>query len=146
MNERQRDRFLYQWSRRRAIGRHGAARRGMLAGAVGGVVVAGLIEASAVGSNGIPVLSADDAAKRILSALPLTLVAVPLLASIGRALSVRRWVQRERRYRLLLIDAGVTVPRSKPALRLADRAPVFAAWTAVAFVAGMVAFVRWWVR
>lgn len=146
MNERQRDRFLFEWSRRRTKGKRGAARQGMIAGAVAGVVVAGLLGAPvgwSAGTAGVPPRNAYDL---VLSGMPLTVVSVPLFASIGRAIAARRWLQCERRYRLLLIDAGVSVPRTRPPLRLADRAPLFAVWGAIAFVAGMIAVVRWLFR
>jgi hypothetical protein len=139
MNERQRDLFLYQWSRRRAPGGARIARRGAAIGALGGLAFAAILLADGARTPGV---HSYDFAGQIRSALTLLGLAVPAFAAIGWSGARRVWRANEATYRAM-VDSGARVPDDKPALTLADRGPLLAVATTVAVIAGFIAYLIW---
>lgn len=119
MNERQRDLFLWVWSRRRTPGRLGMALRGAAIGAAGGVLFS-LIMAPPAGDF-----------------LRMLLMAIPAFGFIGLVGADRVFVSQERTYQSML-DAGAHVPPQKPAMQMADRGPAIAVGIAAAIIAGFI--------
>lgn len=139
MNERQRDLFLYQWSRRRAPGGARIALRGAVLGAIGGLVFAAILLQDGARMPGVP---DSDTAGRIRSALRLLGLSVPAFAFLGWLLARRVWNANEAMYQALLAG-GARVPDAKPALTFADRGPMLAVAVAAALIAAFVAGLFW---
>lgn len=135
MNERQRDLFLWAWSRRRGIGRVGAGLRGAGVGALGGAVFALLM---APGSS-LPGVAAYDTAGQILSDVRLFALSVPAFAFLGWLGADRVWAAQEAMYQSLL-RAGARVPDAKPAMSASDRWPAIAVGVAALAIAGFIAY------
>jgi hypothetical protein len=135
VNERQRDLFLYQWSRRRRPGR---ARRLMTSagvGGLGGVVFAWVLYDAGARTPGV---HAYDTAGQIGSLVQLLLLAVPVFAGIGLVTADRVWRSHEGMYQRLLAS-GAQVPDRKPDLTIGDRGPAIAVAIAVVVIAGLIA-------
>jgi hypothetical protein len=139
VNERQRDLFLYQWSRRRAPGATRVALRGAVIGAIGGLVFAAILLQDGAHTPGV---HASDTAGQIGSALTLLGLSVPAFASIGWIGARRVWAANETMFRAM-VDSGARIPDEKPALRLADRGPLLAVAITVAVIAGFIAYLIW---
>ena len=139
MNERQRDLFLYQWSRRRAPGGARIALRGAVIGAVGGLAFAAILLQDGAHTPGV---HAYDAAGQIRSALTLLGLSVPAFAFIGWTGARRVWNANETMYRSM-VDSGARVPERKPVLTLADRGPMLAVAITVLVIAGFIAYLIW---
>lgn len=139
MNDRQRDLFLYQWSRRRAPGGTRIALRGALIGALGGAAFAMVLLGDGAQTPGV---AAYDTAGQIKSALSLFAMSVPTFAALGWASARRIWRSQEAMYQALLAG-GATVPEQKPMLAVSDRGPMIAVWIVVAVIAGFIAYL-WW--
>jgi len=139
VNERQRDLFLYQWSRRRAPGGARIARRGAVIGALGGLVFAAIL---LQGGAHTPGVHAYDFAGQLKSALRLLGLSVPAFALIGWTGARRVFTANESMYRAM-VDSGAQVPDRKPVLTLADRGPLLAVAITVAVIAGFIAYLIW---
>jgi hypothetical protein len=139
VNERQRDLFLYQWSRRRAPSATRAALRGAGIGALGGLAFAATLLQGGARTPGVP---AYDVAGQIGSALRLLGLAVPAFALLGWVGARRIWTSNESMYRAL-VESGARVPDAKPALTLAERGPLLAVAITVVVIAGFIAYLFW---
>lgn len=136
MNERQRDLFLWLWSRRRKPGRETIALRGALIGAAGALLFTLLMSPGAPGD-----VPAYNAWGRMFGAvgehLRMLALAVPAFAGIGWLGARNVYVQQEKMYQALLAG-GARVPEAKPHMQLADRGPAIAVGIAVLVIAGFV--------
>lgn len=128
MNERQRDLFLYVWSKRRAPGQMAVSLRGALIGALGGLAFAAIM------AGGI------DPAQLVTRGGTLLLMSVGAFAGIGFFLSNRVFASQETMYQNMLAH-GAQVPAEKPVTQGADRWPAIAVGVAVAVIAGFIGFV-----
>lgn len=128
MNERQRDLFLYVWSKRRMPGQMAVSLRGALIGALGGLAFAAIM------AGGI------DPAQLVTRGGTLLLMSVGAFAGIGFFLSNRVFASQETMYQNMLAH-GAQVPAEKPVMQGADRWPAIAVGVAVAVIAGFIGFV-----
>lgn len=135
MNERQRDLFLWQWSRRRAPGKLAVGLRGLAIGALGGALF-GLLLAP----GPAPDVHAYDFLGQLLSAFKVYVYSVPVFAAMGFSGARRVFASQEMMYQLLLAQ-GARVPDRKPVLQAGDRGPAIAVGIAVALIAGFILFV-----
>ena len=138
MNERQRDLFLWLWSKRRLRGQSTVERRGLGIGAVGGILF-GLILSPGPG----PDVHAYDTLGQLTSGLGVYLVAVPVFALMGWSGARRVFVSQEAMYQALLA-AGARVPDQKPVMKTSDRGPAIAVGIAVAVIVVFILFV--WIK
>lgn len=144
MNERQRDLFLWLWSRRRKPGRAAIAMRGAGVGALGGAVFAllmgGSIDTSASGYTGlstiIPLIERGGL---------LLVLSVAAFAALGFILANRVFAAQEAMYQAMLAS-GAQAPDRKPLMRPSDRGPALAVAIAAALIAGFIIFlfVQYW--
>ena len=139
MNDRQRDLFLYQWSRRRAPGGARIALRGAVIGALGGLAFAIVLLQDGARTPGV---HAYDIAGQIRSALTLLGLSVPAFAAIGWIGARRVWTANEAMYQAI-VAAGARVPDEKPVLTLADRGPLLAVVITALVIAGFIAYLIW---
>jgi len=128
VNERQRDLFLYVWSKRRTPGQMAVSLRGALIGALGGLAFAAIM------AGGI------DPAQLVTRGGTLLLMSVGAFAGIGFFLSNRVFASQETMYQNMLAH-GAQVPAEKPVMQGADRWPAIAVGVAVAVIAGFIGFV-----
>jgi hypothetical protein len=135
MNERQRDLFLWQWSRRRTPGQLAIGLRGAAIGALGGVLF-GLLLAP----GPAPGVHAYDFLGQLISGLRVYVLSVPTFAVIGWSGARRVFAAHEAMYQSLLA-AGARVPEQKPVLQARDRGPAVAVGIAVAVIVGFILFV-----
>jgi hypothetical protein len=135
MNERQRDLFLWQWSKRRTPGRHAIGLRGAAIGALGGVLFGLLL---APGPD--PDVHAYDFLGQLLSGFRVYVLSIPALAAIGWSGARRVFASHEAMYQSLLAQ-GARVPEQKPVMQARDRGPAIAVGIAVAVIAGFILFV-----
>ncbi|MBL0042055.1 MAG: hypothetical protein IPP28_13645 [Xanthomonadales bacterium] len=139
MNERQRDLFLWQWSRRRMPGAAAIALRGALIGAVGGVVFALMLGSGFRADNG----SVASVLALFQQGAAVLVLAVPAFAWIGYLGASRVFAANEAMYQAML-SAGARVPAQPPQLQAGDRGPAIAvAITVVLIVAFIVVL---WVK
>ncbi|MBI1187172.1 MAG: hypothetical protein GC206_07560 [Alphaproteobacteria bacterium] len=142
MNERQRDLFLWLWSRRRARGRMGAAIVGALIGLAGGLVFTvlffGLPE---MAGQSVGELNTDEMSPFTIAIANqlgprgfVLLLAGGLFGLLGAGLAWRVYGMQEGQYQALLAQ-GARVPAARPHLRFSDRAPLFAVFAVVAAIA-----------
>jgi hypothetical protein len=124
VNERQRDLFLYVWSKRRAPGRGAIALRGLIIGAIGGLVFT-IALASAAGLENF---------------LKILLPAVGAFGAIGFFGANRVYAIQEHQYQSLLAS-GAQVPTEKPVMRPGDRGPAIAVAIVAAVLVGFIVFV-----
>ena len=124
MNERQRDLFLYVWSKRRGPGRGAIALRGLIIGAIGGLVFTFAL-ASAAGFE---------------TFLKILLPAVGAFGGMGFIGANRIYALQEQQYQSILAT-GAQVPSEKPVMQPGDRGPAIAVAIAVAVIAGFIVFV-----
>jgi hypothetical protein len=144
VNERQRDLFMWLWSRRRAPGRSAIALRGTLIGALGGVAFALILASSGSVDRGsytglsviIPMIERGGM---------LLLLSVGAFGLLGFILANRVFAAQEAMYQSML-QAGARVPEQKPQMQLGDRGPALAvAIAAMVILAFIVAlFVMYW--
>ncbi|MDX2274771.1 MAG: hypothetical protein NW206_04900 [Hyphomonadaceae bacterium] len=132
MNERQRDLFLYVWSQRRKPGRNAVVMRGLIIGALGGVLFAVLLNPGPP-----PGVMPYDFIGQIMPKLQALALAVPAFAAIGWFGANRVWNTQEGMY-VRLLNAGATVPERKPEMQLADRWPAIMVGVAVLIIAGFI--------
>jgi hypothetical protein len=135
MNERQRDLFLWQWSRRRTPGARAVARRGLGIGALGGVLFGWMVSPGPA-----PDVHAYDTLGRLTSGLGVYAVAIPVFALMGWSGARRVFASQEAMYQSLL-SAGARVPEREPVLQPGDRGPAIAVAIAVAVIVAFIAFV-----
>lgn len=140
MNERQRDLFLYEWSRRRTPGQAAISLRGAIIGALGGLVFA-LIMAGDIGSGARGSYTGISAIiPMIESGGALLVLSVGAFAAIGFALTNRIFASQEAMFQAMLAQ-GAQVPAQKPVLQGGDRWPAVAVAIAAAVIAGFIGFV-----
>ena len=134
MNERQRDMFLWKWSRSRRPGRAAVAIRGAVIGALGGL----LFTAIMLGSMGSGGNRSTAAALSWLHQGWLMLgLAVPVFGALGFATAYRVFTSQEVMYQSLL-RAGACVPDEKPVLAARDRGPAIAVGIVVAVIVAFI--------
>ena len=132
MNERQRDLFLYLWSQRRKPGRNAILMRGLLVGALGGVLFALIL------NPGAPVgVMPYDWIGQMMPKLQVLAMAVPAFAAIGYVGARRVWGAQEGMY-VRLLDSGARVPERKPEMQLADRWPALMVGATVVIIVGFI--------
>lgn len=142
MNERQRDLFLYEWSRRRAPGRARVALRGAIIGALGGVLFTVLMMSAGAlefGNTSASLMSGLGNLAKMLG------LAVPAFGAIGYVGANRVYAQQEAMYQAIL-QTGAQPPAEKPQLQGADRWPAIAVGVAVVIIAGFIIalFIAYW--
>ena len=134
MNERQRDMFLWKWSRSRRPGRAAVAIRGAVIGALGGLLFTAIMLGS-MGSGG------NRSTAAVLSWLHqgwlMLGLAVPVFAALGFATAYRVFSSQEAMYQSLL-RAGARVPDEKPVLAARDRGPAIAVGIVVAVIVAFI--------
>lgn len=133
MNERQRDLFLWQWSRRRAPGRTAIALRGGLIGAAGGVVFALVLTGSLRADNG----SVASVLAVLKQGAVVLLISMPAFAWIGYLGARRVFVANEAMYQAIL-RSGARVPEARPQLLASDRGPAIAVAVAMLVIVGFI--------
>lgn len=135
MNERRRDMFLWQWSRKRQPGRAAVAIRGAVIGALGGLVFA-VIMFSGMGNG-------NRSTATVLSSLRqgwmLLGLSIPAFAAMGFTLAYRIFSSQEAMYQSLL-RAGARVPDQKPVMAAGDHGPAIAVAIAFAVIAAFIIF------
>ena len=140
MNERQRDMFLWKWSRSRRPGRTAVAIRGAVIGALGGVVFT-VIMLSGIGGGG------NRSTASFLSSLQqgglMLGLSIPAFAAMGFVSAYRVFSSQEAMYQSLL-RAGARVPDQKPVLVAGDRGPAIAVAIAVVVIVAFIVFV--WIK
>ena len=140
MNERQRDMFLWKWSRSRRPGRTAIAIRGAVIGALGGVVFA-VIMLSGMGNGG------NRSTEAVLAGLQqgwlMLGLSIPAFGGMGFVSAYRVFSSQEAMYQSLL-RAGARVPDQKPVLGARDRGPAIAVAIAVVVIVAFIVFV--WIK
>ena len=140
MNERQRDMFLWKWSRSRRPGRTAIAIRGAVIGALGGVVFA-VIMLSGMGNGG------NRSTEAVLAGLQqgwlMLGLSIPAFGGMGFVSAYRVFSSQEAMYQSLLC-AGARVPDQKPVLGARDRGPAIAVAIAVVVIVAFIVFV--WIK
>lgn len=132
MNERQRDLFLYLWSQRRKPGRNAVLMRGLVIGALGGLLFALILNPGAP-----PGVMPYDFIGQIMPKLQVLALAVPAFAAIGWVGANRVWNAQEGMY-VRLLDGGARVPEQKPVMSIGDRGPAIAVGITVVIIAGFI--------
>lgn len=138
MNERQRDLFLWVWSRRRKPGMAAIGLRGAGIGALGGLLFAFMLSP---GSSA----PAYDVIGQLTPMVKVIALAVPAFAFLGWLGATRIYASQEAMYQSMLAN-GAQVPAEKPVMQLSDRGPALAVAIAFAIIAGfiVVLFVLYW--
>ena len=137
MTDRQRDMFLWLWSRRRQPGRVAIAMRGAAIGAVGGVVFAGVM-LGAIGNGGNHGTAAFVSSLKQVGML--FGLSIPAFAALGFLTASRVFSSNEAMYQSLL-RSGARVPDEKPILRTSDRGPAIAVGIVVAVIVAFIVIV-----
>lgn len=132
MNERQRDLFLWLWSRRRKPGQSVIALRGALIGALGGLVFASMLSP---GSDA----PAYDFIGQITPMVRIIAMSVPAFAFLGWLGANRVYAAQEAMYQSMLAS-GAQVPAQKPVMQASDRGPALAVGIAFAIILGFIIF------
>jgi hypothetical protein len=132
MNERQRDLFLYLWSQRRKPGRTAVVMRGLIVGALGGLLFALILNPGPP-----PGVMPYDFIGQIMPKLQVLAMAVPAFGAMGWLLARRVWGAQEGMY-VRLIDGGATVPERKPEMQLADRWPAIMVGVTFVLIGGFI--------
>lgn len=144
MNERQRDLFLWLWSRRRTPGQTMVALRGAAIGALGGVVFTVMLLSQTHIDRG------DYTGLSMI--LPffqqggtMLMAAVGAFGGLGFVLSNRVYASQEAMYQSML-TAGARVPEQKPVMQPGDRGPAVAVAIVFALIAlAIIAlFIAYW--
>ena len=139
MNERQRDLFLYVWSQRRAPGQMAISMRGLIIGALGGllftlILIGDITEGSRGSYTGISAII-----PMIERGGTLLVLSVGAFGALGFFLANRVFASQEAMYQNMLAQ-GARVPAEKPVMQGADRWPAVAVGIAVAIIAGFIIF------
>jgi hypothetical protein len=136
MNDRQRDLFLWVWSRRRKPGRAAIALRGLIIGVLGGVLFTLIMSPGAPGD-----VPAYNAWGRLIGGwgehLRMLALAAPAFGLIGWFGADRVFAQQEQMY-LAMLKQGARVPDKKPVMEMRDRGPAIAVGVAIAVIAGFI--------
>ena len=142
VNERQRDLFLWVWSRRRAPGLMQVSLRGAALGALGGLAFSSIMLAA----MGAPDPKGYTGLSAIIPMLErgwlMLSMAVPAFGLIGFLGANRVFALNERMYESLL-QSGARVPEQKPEVRGGDRWPAIIVGVAAAIIAGFILFLFW---
>jgi hypothetical protein len=142
MNERQRDLFLWVWSRRRAPGPVQVAARGAVIGALGGLAFSIIM----LSSMGAPAAAGYTGLSAIIPMLErgwlMLTLAVPAFAFLGFLGANRVYAANERMYQSML-QSGARVPEQKPIMQGADHWPAIMVGVAAAIIAGFILFLFW---
>lgn len=140
MNERQRDLFLYVWSRRRTPGQAAISMRGAIIGALGGLLFTLIM----IGDIGAGARGSYTGVSAIIPFLErggmLLLLSIGAFTGIGFFLANRVFASQETMYQNMLAQ-GARVPAEKPVMQGADRWPAVAVGIAFAVIAGFILFV-----
>jgi hypothetical protein len=139
VNERQRDLFLWVWSKRRAPGQAAIALRGAIIGAIGGVVFA-LIMLGDIGADRGSYTGLSAILPLIQRGGMLLALSVAAFGFIGFAGANRVFAAQEAQYQAILAT-GAKAPEQKPVMQAGDRGPAIAVAIAVAVIAGFILFV-----
>ena len=134
MNDRQRDLFMWPWSRRRRTGIGTRSLIGALMGALGGLIFA-LMLGSDPGSDGAR--GFDWLLARVGQLFALLALSVPGFALLGWLLVRRVFSSQERMFQQLLAS-GVPVPTDPPDLSSADRWPAILVTVSMLIIGGLV--------
>lgn len=127
MTSREESIFLYGWARRRREGQRVTLVRGLLIGAIGGLLFAGLM-LFAMTQGGASFSINEDAAGPMLSGIAhalgptlfLFVISIGAFAGLGVFVSIAIWRRMEWRYHALL-EAGRHVPPDEPVLTAAEK-------------------------
>lgn len=142
MNQRQRDHFLWVWSRRRAPGAWRIALRGAIIGALGGLLFCVIMLAS----MGAPPASGYTGLAVIIPALErawlLVTLSLPVFTVMGFVGARRIYSLQEHQYQSLL-QAGARVPTQPPTLQTADRWPAIAVGIVFVVMAVFIGYLIW---
>ena len=133
MNERQRDLFLWQWSRRRTPGAAAIAVRGALIGAAGGVVFALMLSSGLRADNG----SVASVLAVLQQGAAVLVLSVPAFAWIGHVGASRVFAANESMYQAML-RSGASLPEHAPQLQAGDRGPAIAVAVAVLMIVAFI--------
>ncbi|MGE0739959.1 MAG: hypothetical protein AB7O98_01350 [Hyphomonadaceae bacterium] len=133
MNERQRDLFLWLWSRRRKPGLAAIGLRGAAIGAIGGLVFASILAPNIVS----PDIHAYEIGAQFIANLPLFGMSIAAFAWLGWLGASRVYAQQEAMYQAMLAS-GARVPDEKPVMQMSDRGPALAVAIAVVLIAGFI--------
>lgn len=135
MNERQRDLFLWQWSKRRAPGQRAVGLRGAAIGALGGILFGIMLSPGPA-----PDVHAYDTLGQLTSGLGVYLLSIPTFTFFGWRGATRVFTSQEAMYQALLAG-GARVPDQKPVLKTSDRGPAIAVAITVVVLIAFIAFV-----
>lgn len=139
MNDRQRDLFLYQWSRRRTPGVNRVALRGAIIGGLGGFAFAWFLHRSGASKSGV---HSYDIGGQLIATLELFAISVPTFAVMGLVLARRVFRTQESMFQAI-VATGARVPDQKPELGMADRGPMLAVIITFVVLAGCIAWLIW---
>lgn len=144
MNERQRDLFMWIWSRRRQIGQAQAGLRGLIIGVLGGLLFT-FIMMGEIGVDRGTYTGVSAILPLIQRGGMLLVLSVGAFAFIGFMGANRVFLAQEAQYQALL-QAGARVPDQKPEMQLSDRGPALTVGIAVAVIAAFIValFVMYW--
>lgn len=137
MTDRQRDMFLWVWSRRRRPGRAAIVMRGLVIGAVGGVAFAAVMLGSMGGGGNHSTVAFLSSLKQVGMLFGLS---IPAFAALGFLTASRVFSSNEAMYQSLL-RSGARVPDEKPILRTSDRGPAIAVGIVVAVIVAFIVIV-----
>ena len=132
MNERQRDLFLYLWSRRRAPGQMQIGLRGAAVGALGGLVFALMLGSNVDFGSGTTYTGLSVIIPIVERGGMLLIMSIGAFGLLGFVLANRVFAAQEAMYQSMLAS-GARVPESKPQMQPGDRGPAVA--VAIAFSA-----------
>ncbi len=132
MNERQRDLFLYIWSRRRQRGQTPVSLMGAGIGALGGLafalILGGQMSFERGGYTGLSaIIPIVEQGGRLL------LLSVAAFGALGFVGANRVFAAQEAMYQSILAT-GARVPNAKPAMQASDRGPAIAVAIAVGLI------------
>lgn len=139
MNERQRDLFLYVWSRRRAPGQAAIALRGAAIGALGGLLFT-LMLIGDIGADRGSYTGVSAILPFIQRGGTLLVLSVGAFALLGFLGANRVFAAQESQYQAILAT-GAKVPDQKPVMQPGDRGPAIAVAIAAAVIVGFILFV-----
>jgi len=142
MNERQAQLQLYQWGKRRKLGRMNATVRGAIVGAIGGLLFPVLMFAF---SGGATIEYRDMPTEwRWTGAygtfFVMAAMAVPAFAALGALVAWRVWGSQEAIYQSLLAQ-GYKEPAEPPVLTNAEKWPQYAVFGALGLIVLFILFV-----
>jgi len=144
VNERQRDLFMWIWSRRRQIGQAQAGFRGLIIGVLGGLLFT-FIMIGEIGVDRGTYIGVSAILPLIQRGGTLFVLSVGAFGFIGFMGANRVFAAQEAQYQALL-QAGARVPDQKPEMQLSDRGPALAVGIAVAVITAFIValFVMYW--